>query len=242
MEIKQKAFVIIPFTVSVILITLGVIMGDFFLLDVEYPAESESKIILLAQSFRTPIYETPDGKEFFLNSIIDFETSDVFSINNRINYTVSSTASDTGFFDEFYFILSPNSSPLEGILEEYGLEIFKNRVKSQGKLIELTPDTENPTDWYSEGPWESSRTGKYTLYYLVVSENYHDLDVVTNDIFELETTLSKSQIQTNQQIQKQIVDTKRTNQILIGLTIILIGLAPLGFTINGITHFYFRNK
>ena len=76
MKKEQQVFVIIPFLFSVILITFGVVIGNFVLLDVVYPPETEPEIIILPQLHRVT-YDRSDGGTLILNSSINFQTFDV---------------------------------------------------------------------------------------------------------------------------------------------------------------------
>ncbi|MCV0372983.1 MAG: hypothetical protein K5793_05455 [Nitrosarchaeum sp.] len=177
----------------------------------------------------TQTFQYSDGLKREINSTILFTTFDVWAVNNPINYTIMTTVNPPDSIDKFYFlILQPNENVTK--IDGSNVVEYVNRYKHLGSLFEF--DKIDSTHFTSKGIWRTQLQHDVVLYGLMFKDNQV---TATSEIplgLSIESHLGKIQAETNRAVLKQVQETRITNDRIVGLSIILISLVPIGMIVE----------
>lgn len=190
--------------------------------------------VLCIPYFRKDVpYGFADGVNGTLDLDVQFRTFDTWAVRNEINYTITVIADKPNVFDEIYFLsLQPvenvtrfNGENMRSIIDEYN---------STDGLFVLEQKT--PIRYVAEGHWFSPVEMDIRVYGILIHDSYGTGIPESQSLITIGSHLQKLQADTNKELLQQIKETKVTNDIILGLTIIVISFVPLGIVLESIVH------
>jgi len=183
----------------------------------------------------------PDGvHEKYKNIIMEFETEDVFSVNNPVKFKIQADVKNPDLVKSVYLIriqnIGENPDPL------YLLDI-SNKFGNSWELVKQETDM-----FFVDGKFTPSieKTESFFIVYFEFDGYYNISDVITLDIH---SSATKIQSETNraltmfaEQTEINNIEQKRTNLIIEGLSWIIVAWIPFGVAFEIVMIYFIRHK
>lgn len=238
-----------PFTIDrkistiVLLIVGGIIVGYGFYLvttgDTAYEkAEKESSIPTIRHARWLVSQEMTllDNKtKIHIDTDFRFQTSEVFAVDNPINYTITSTVFDNSHIKYITWFFDNDK---HDFANAYGKNTDAAISAGEaGDLIANLTQRDSHHDIFNKtGTWNDTVAEQVTMYGIAFTDN---TSVIThnrlaypmgssNILFTVDSPVAILQAQTDRDLIKQSHESDKTNSHVEGLTWIIIGLIPIG--------------
>ncbi|MDE1831862.1 MAG: hypothetical protein KGI02_05760 [Thaumarchaeota archaeon] len=167
-----------------------------------------------------------NGKSLLNYVLIDFQTNDVFSVGNRINYTIGVVPNDPDKISDIYVL----SVPLDfqfNLTSGADMAIYIEQGIKTGNLLQLNRNADNTFSISNSFTPPSEIQEKFMMFVKGRSSGIEPLQLYPK--LDISPATSKLQADTNHEIRNQIKETTRTNDIVEGLTWVIVAWIPLGF-------------
>ena len=162
-----------------------------------------------------------------INTSFDFKSLEVFAVDNLINYTIETALPYPTDVKQIVWIVDNQNHDLEKSFLNNTNQLIEE-AKVTGSFINLTKTS--PTTFSKSGFFTEPNPEEVTMIGFMILENKSILPLGhTGTVLTIDSALSLLQAQTNRDLIKQIHSSDLTNAKIEGLTIIIIGLIPLGF-------------
>lgn len=168
-----------------------------------------------------------DGSNGIVNYVIQFRTFDEFTVDNQINYSAIVTILyPRHSVDKFYFlILQPNEETEK--INKNNISEYLHWYNKTHSLITL--DTDSVNVFYNENNFNSTVEEYISLMGIMYMNNEPIILEPEKSILRIGSHLEKLQAQTNRALLKNIDESDVTNDRILGLTVVGIGIVPLAF-------------
>lgn len=182
--------------------------------------------------------KTPDGD--FTGKMV-FTSPDVFAVGNPINSTITGTVTTPDSISHIYFIIPENENLTKTLTTHSLMQAEINKTRVVREIIDM--QKLDSTHFFNRTSFTYSLPQKIS-FNVVIENKYGDYFMTQNTgrIFEVESHLSKIQADTDRDIQLQNLESEKTNGHVEGLSVIIIGLIPIGFGIEFFIERHFYGK
>ncbi|MGC1708836.1 MAG: hypothetical protein WA799_03430 [Nitrosotalea sp.] len=184
---------------------------------------------------------TTNTKNYIMNGFFiansTFQSPEVFSVDNNINYTIFVPIDSKMNIKEFYFVLDTTVDNFHSYKDNVPMLLYLSQLA--GTLIPLHKENPNLFSIRNANWTDPQQNDQVSLYAVVINENNQasvsDLSPV---LFTVAPHLDKLQADTDLDIQKQNLQSIKSNNNVEVLTWLIIALIPIGFMIELIIHGY----
>ncbi len=169
----------------------------------------------------------PDDPSSLLNFIFsDFKTKDVFAVSNPINYTIVAVPNDHEKIANVSVIDLPSDRPFQ-FRAGQDITIFIEQSNRTGHLVQLNKNDDNT---YSINSAFSPQNEEQKLLLVLVHGRTTGIEpIIVTPKLTIYPHTAKLQADTNRDMINQIFETSKTNNIVEGLSWIVVAWIPLGF-------------
>jgi len=224
--------IVVPTVVS------GLIQGHV-LTNSTLAASTISEVRDVEASFTTSIDHNDGETTGKIYTVIKLKTREAWTADNEIRYTIASAVEGTDKVSDIFFVTVMDASRYFDDIPEIKYNDFKKQYEGEG-LIQLK-ETELPNVWAKKGNFTMPIKSNLAFFggYGIENSGYH---IATETIVELESPSVKIQADASRALIQQVNESKKTNDIIEGLTWILISVIPIGFGFEIILREYYHNK
>lgn len=173
-----------------------------------------------------------------IHTIIKLYTREAWAAENEIRYDITSIITGTDKVSDIFFFTTRNATlTIDDILKTGHYE-FKEQYKNEGAIPLIQ---ENPYRWSKQGNFTLPLKMELSLAGSFVIED-KGYPKGTKPIVEIQSASVKIQADASRALIQQVNESKKTNDIIEGLTWILISVIPIGFGFEIILREYYHNK
>ncbi len=246
----KKSVVLIFFIFFVVLGTYTLIVNGILKV---INAGTEPELAKIASS-NQPFPINDSRTEFVANSNISiihllFNTTDVFSVAKSFDFIINATVINPKEIDKIIAL------PLEA---DVNMTILKNKTQTQ-KIVDnvdkkflTTLLLDNKTNSSFIGSRKNiALTSEGDLIFMLLSYKngkiIQEVPVLREHPLKIYPRTAELQVYTDRDLRQQIIESTKTNDVITGLTWIIVGLIPIGFVVEflieyAIEHHYFRKN
>lgn len=161
-----------------------------------------------------------------------FETKDVYSVLNPINYTITAIP-NKGEEDKIKTIFLLNTPINKKLSFQAGTDLsyLVDQSNKTGNLVELNKNVTDNTYSFTD-TFDPQTEEQKTFIMLTKGRTSGVLLTIIETGITIHPYTAKLQADTNRAILKQVDETRITNGMIIGLTVVLIGMVPLGISLE----------
>jgi hypothetical protein len=240
----SKSKIIVRFGVFIGLIIFGLWYGVLQGYSIINNGDTQYNIDIKSSSLKpTPIPDERDenivGNPYFYLATVHFKTNDVFAVNNPFSYKMIVWSKIPNQLSGILSIEWVISNPMEIPTTDDIQSQIKNGVGYQA-----LPLTRNPSDNSFRGEiTDRNITSEQDLGFILIPVFTNgtlgdDHLILQEDPLKIYPLTAELQAQTDRDIQRQNIETAKTNAHVEGLTYIIIGLVPIALSGEILIHRY----
>lgn len=167
---------------------------------------------------------------------VRFTSPEVFAVDNTINYTIKVSTKPIYGVTDIYFVL--DSSHNNFYQNKTNIPYIMARANETGELVKLNKDNDT---FFSkiDGNWTDPIEDQISLFAIVYDESDNGtVSAETPVVLTIAPHMNRLQADTDLDIQRQNLETIKSNANVEALTWVIIGLIPIGFIIETFIHGY----
>lgn len=165
--------------------------------------------------------------------LITFKTLDVFSIDNKINYTTEAVVSDINKTKRIIVILSTPNNDFSYVNMSNFDTFLDDRKQWYNDVVELTPNV-NASYFLKDANITFHTEGNIVLYTLIMGNDFvtqlpptESLLAINSPIAKLQADTDRDILKLNDDIRKQTKEQNQSDNITMALTFVVAGWVPV---------------